>query len=167
MNDLQGRFSKSGHGMYDVIRSDKFAMRWICNCPDWQFIARLSVTYLGGRVLLSLRNKVKQNVVIEAPSPSVCPYCAATKLVRHGVRHNRYGDLQRFSCRACGNRFTQNLGFEDMGANPQSITSAMQLYFTGESIGMFRSFYGSKVLKLTTRLFIVGLRNTSKSWDAI
>lgn len=27
--------SQSGEGMYDVTRTDKFAMGWICTCPDW------------------------------------------------------------------------------------------------------------------------------------
>ena len=120
--------SQSREIMYDVCRSDKFAMRWVCNCHDWQFRQVKCKHIWAVEFSEALRNKVKQNVVIEPLSPSVCPYCAGTRLVRHGLRHNKYGDLQRFSCRACGKRFTQNLGFEHMGANPQSITSATLLY---------------------------------------
>jgi putative transposase len=132
--------SQSGQGMYDIIRSEKFAMRWVCNCPDWTHRQVKCKHIWAVEFSLALRNKVKQSVVIEPLSPSVCPYCAGTKLVRHGLRHNKYGNLQRFSCRACGKRFTQNLGFEHMGANPQSITSAMQLYFTGESLPNIQKF---------------------------
>lgn len=126
--------SQSGQGMYDIIRSDKFAMRWVCICPDWTHRQVKCKHIWAVEFSLALRNKVKQSVVIEPLSPSVCPYCTSTNLIRHGLRHNRYGDLQRFSCKACRKRFTQNLGFERMKANPQSITSAMQLYFTGESL---------------------------------
>jgi len=132
--------SQSGRGMYDVIRSDNYAMRWICGCPDWTHRQVKCKHIWAVEFSLALRNKVKQSVVIEPLSPSVCPYCASTKLVRHGLRHNKYGNLQRFTCRNCCKRFSQNLGFEGMKANPQSITSAMQLYFTGESLRNVQKF---------------------------
>lgn len=121
--------SQSGNGMYDVIRSAKFAMRWVCNCPDWTYRQVKCKHIWAVEFSAALRNRVKQNVVIEPLSPSVCPYCTSTKLVHHGLRHNKYGGLQRFTCRACGKRFTQNLGFEHMGANPQSITSDAALLY--------------------------------------
>jgi len=126
--------SQSREISYDVTRSDKFAMRWVCTCPDWQFRQVKCKHIWAVEFSESLRSKVKQNVAIEPLSPSVCPYCTSTKLVRHGMRHNKYGDLQRLTCRTCGKRFSQNFGFERLEANPQSITSAMQLYFTGESL---------------------------------
>ncbi|MGA3110326.1 MAG: DDE-type integrase/transposase/recombinase, partial [Candidatus Bathyarchaeia archaeon] len=126
--------SQSGRGMYDVIRSEKFAMRWICNCADWQFRQVKCKHIWAVEFSLALRNKVKRSMVIEPLSSSVCPYCAGTKLVRHGLRHNKYGNLQRLTCRTCGKRFSQNFGFERLKANPQSVSSAMQLYFTGESL---------------------------------
>ena len=132
--------SQSRSGMYDVIRSEKFAMRWVCNCPDWIHRQVKCKHIWAIEFSLALRNKVKQSVVIEPLSPNVCPYCAGTRLVRHGLRHNKYGNLQRFTCRGCGKRFSQNLGFEGMKANPQSITSAMQLYFTGESLRNVQKF---------------------------
>src|SRR5208282_4213232 len=141
--------SQSGHGMYDVIRSEKFAMRWVCNCPDWIHRQVKCKHVWAVEFSLALRNKVKQSVVIEPLSPSVCPYCASTKLVRHGLRHNKYGNLQRFTCRNCCKRFSQNLGFEGMKANPQSITSAMQLYFTGESLRNVQKFLRLQGVEVT------------------
>jgi transposase-like protein len=126
--------SQNGNGMYDVTRTDKFAMGWICTCPDCIHRKVKCKHIWAVEFSLALRNKVKQSVVIEPLSPSVCPYCAGTKLVHHGLRHNKYGDLQRFTCRDCGKRFSQNFGFERLKANPQSVSSAMQLYFTGESL---------------------------------
>jgi transposase-like protein len=69
-----------------------------------------------------------------------CLSCGSQKIVKHGILHNQSGDLQRYSCKACGKRFTMNLGFEKMGASPQAITSAMQLYFTGESLRNVQKF---------------------------
>ncbi|MGA9841616.1 MAG: hypothetical protein WBQ25_04820 [Nitrososphaeraceae archaeon] len=36
-------------------------------------------------------------------------------------------------CKDYGKRFSFNMGFEKMRAPPDAITSAIQLYFTGES----------------------------------
>jgi putative transposase len=63
-----------------------------------------------------------------------CPKCDSEKIVRHGLRHNKYGDLQRFSCKDCYKRFSVNIDLEKMKHNPQGITTAMQLYFSGESL---------------------------------
>ncbi len=38
------------------------------------------------------------------------------------------------TARACDHYFTLNLGFEKMKHNPQGITTALQLYFSGESL---------------------------------
>jgi transposase-like protein len=54
--------------------------------------------------------------------------------VKDGIRHNKCGDIQIFCCKHCGKYFTFNVGFERMKHNPQAITSAMQLYFSGESL---------------------------------
>jgi len=48
--------------------------------------------------------------------------------------------LQRYLCKNCGKRFSFNLGFEGMKVSPQVITSAMQLYFTGESLRNVQRF---------------------------
>jgi putative transposase len=55
-------------------------------------------------------------------------------VVREGVRHNKHGDIQKFLCKDCKHYFTVNLGFEKMKHNPQGITTAMQLYFSWESL---------------------------------
>jgi transposase-like protein len=126
--------SQNGHGMYDVVRTKTFAIGWMCNCPDFTYRQAKCKHIWACEISAAIRNEVERNVLIEPLSPNVCPYCTSTALVHHGLRHNSYGDLQRFTCKACGKRFTQNLGFERMKANPQAITSAMQLYFTGESL---------------------------------
>jgi len=82
-----------------------------------------------------LREIVKPSVtVIEPIDVHACICCKSKQLIKWGIRHNRYGDIQKFSCKACGRYFTVNLGFERMKHNPQGITAAMQLYFSGESL---------------------------------
>jgi transposase-like protein len=65
---------------------------------------------------------------------SACTACGSNHLKKFGLRHNKYGDIQRFLCADCGKTFSVNVGFERMKHNPQAITSAMQLYFSGESL---------------------------------
>ncbi|MGO9643394.1 MAG: SWIM zinc finger family protein, partial [Candidatus Bathyarchaeia archaeon] len=124
--------SQSRDTAYDVTK--KLKGGWLCTCPDFVHRNVKCKHIWAVEFSVALRNKVEQSVVIEPLSPSVCPYCASTKLVRHGLRHNKYGNLQRFTCRGCGKRFSQNFGFERLKANPQAVSSAMQLYFTGESL---------------------------------
>ena len=126
--------------MYDVTRTDKFAMGWICDCPDWTHRKVKCKHVWAVEFSIALRTSVKRNVVIEPLSPNVCLYCASTNIIRRGMRHNHYGDLQRFLCKSCGRRFTQNFGFEEMKASPEAITSAMQLYFSGESLRNTQKF---------------------------
>jgi putative transposase len=126
--------SQSNEGMYDVVRTDKFAIGWICNCADFTYREAKCKHIWAVEISLALRNEVERHV-IEPLNITVCSYCGANNsLVRHGLRHNKYGDLQRFSCKSCGKRFTQTIGFEGLTAPAQAVTSAMQLYFTGESL---------------------------------
>jgi transposase-like protein len=70
----------------------------------------------------------------------VCVFCGSLSIVKDALRHNKYGDIQRYRCEDCGKRFSYNIGFEKMKASPQVITSAMQLYFTGESLRNVQKF---------------------------
>jgi putative transposase len=69
--------------------------------------------------------------------------------VKDGVRHNKHGDLQIYNCKSCGHYFTINLGFKRMRATPQIITSAMQLYFTGESLRNVQKFLKLQGVKVS------------------
>lgn len=69
-----------------------------------------------------------------------CQTCKCESIKKKRLRHNKRGDIQKFQCRMCGHFFTINLGFERMHATPQMITSAIQLYFTGESYRNIEKF---------------------------
>ena len=60
--------------------------------------------------------------------------------MKDAIRHNKYGNIQRYLCKDCGKRFSFNLGFDKMKARPEAITSALQLYFTGESLRNVQKF---------------------------
>jgi transposase-like protein len=142
--------SQSGNGTYIVTKARmNRVIGWVCECPDFTYRQVKCKHIWAVEFSLALRKRVRESIVIEPLSPNICPYCTSNKIVRHGLRHNKYGNLQRFTCRDCGKRFTQNLGFEGMKADANAITSAMQLYFTGESLRNVQRFLKLRGVEVT------------------
>jgi len=102
--------SQSGNGEYIVCLSED---EWRCECPDYRFRGV----------------KCKHIWAVEFSL-----YCHSPNIKKFEVRHNKSGDIQRFVCLDCKKTFSINIGFEKMKHNAQAITSAMQLYFSGESL---------------------------------
>jgi transposase-like protein len=126
--------SQSGHGMYNVTKARmNRTIGWVCDCPDWTYRQVKCKHIWACEISLKLREAIEPRV-IEPIDIHACIYCKSDHLIKWGLRHNKYGDIQKFSCKACGKFFTVNLGFERMKHNPQGITTAMQLYFSGESL---------------------------------
>jgi len=126
--------SQSGYGTYDVREARiNESVGWICTCPDFTYRAVKCKHIWAVEFSAKLREIVKPSV-IEPINVDGCMYCKSDHLIKWGIRHNKYGNIQKFSCKACGRYFTVNLGFEHMKHNPQGITAAMQLYFSGESL---------------------------------
>jgi putative transposase len=129
--------SQSGNGEYAVSVVDN---EWICECPDNKYRHVKCKHIYAVEFSKSLRAEVAVTRVIPEMNIQNCQYCQSSDIVKDGVRHNKHGDLQVYLCRNCGHHFTLNLGFEGMRATPQIITSAMQLYFTGESLRNVQKF---------------------------
>jgi putative transposase len=138
--------SQSGNGEYKVTNT---ALGWKCSCPDHKYRGVKCKHIFGVEFSLALREEVQTGVVIQPISSLVCQFCGSEMVVKKAKRHNKYGDLQRFFCKACGRRFSINLGFEKMKASPQIITSAMQLYFTGESLRNVQKFLALQGVKVS------------------
>jgi len=124
--------SQSGNGSYTV----KFSTLkdWSCSCPDHIYREVKCKHIWAVEFSLRIRDKVQENVVIQPVVIDSCLYCKGQAIFKDGLRHNKYGDIQKWNCRSCGRYFTINVGFERMKHNPQGITTAMQLYFAGESL---------------------------------
>ncbi len=129
--------SQSKDAEYQVVQTEA---GWNCPCPDSQFRGKKCKHSWAVEISWALRKRVESQVVIQSVRVESCPGCQSENVVKHGLRHNQSGDLQRFTCRGCGFRFSVNLGFEGMRATPQAITQALQLYFTGESLRNVQKF---------------------------
>lgn len=138
--------SQSGNSSYLISQVED---GWSCECPDHQFRGVKCKHIFAVEFSIALRKEVSNNLVIKPLNPQICPYCQSDKIVRRGVRHNNYGDIQRFSCKVCGKWFVINLGFEKMKASPQVITSAMQLYFSGASLRNVAKFLRLQGIKVS------------------
>jgi len=123
--------SQTKDAEYEVQKTET---GWVCGCPDFRFRLGKCKHIWAVEVSWTLREQVKQSVVIQAVKVDVCLYCGSGRLGKDGIRHNKSGDIQKFVCLDCGRYFTVNIGFERMKHDPKGITTAMQLYFSGESL---------------------------------
>lgn len=128
--------SQNGNGGYDVCSTD---LGWVCSCPDHKFRGVKCKHVFAVEISFALRKEVEV-ARIEPLQINCCIFCNSSNIVKDGLRHNKRGDIQKYECRDCNRYFTINLGFERMRATPQIITSALQLYFTGESLRNVQKF---------------------------
>jgi putative transposase len=123
--------SQSGNGEYAISKVDG---EWVCECPDNKYRNVKCKHIHAIDFSQKLKKEVKKNVIIQEVTISKCVYCHSPNIKKFGVRHNKSGDIQRFVCETCRKTFSVNIGFERMKHNPKAITTAMQLYFSGESL---------------------------------
>jgi len=128
--------SQNGNGDYDIHSTD---LGWVCSCPDHKFRGVKCKHVFAVEISFALRKEVEV-ARIEPLQINCCIFCNSSNIVKDGLRHNKRGDIQKYECRDCNRYFTINLGFERMRATPQIITSALQLYFTGESLRNVQKF---------------------------
>ncbi len=132
-NGLYRVKSQSGNGFYQVKKTD---LGWKCTCLDHMNRGVECKHIIAVKLSSAIREEVRAriNVVLDPVVITNCPGCNSTNLKKSGVRRNKNTDIQRYTCLDCGKRFSINIGFEKMKHNPKTITAAMQLYFSGESL---------------------------------
>ncbi|MCV0401961.1 MAG: IS6 family transposase [Nitrosopumilus sp.] len=125
--------------IYD-IHSTEFG--WKCTCFDHIYRKVTCKHALAVSISLRLREEARQRnrIVIDTVSNEECIFCHGGNIKKYGIRKNKYGDIQRFQCSDCKKTFSINVGFEKMRSSPKVITSALQLYFTGESLRGIQKF---------------------------
>jgi transposase-like protein len=123
--------SQSHDGEYCI---SKVCGEWLCECPDNKYRHVKCKHIFAVEFSVSLRAEVSVRRIEPIDNLSECIYCGSSNIVKDGVRHNKHGNIQVLYCKSCFRYFTFNIGFERMKHNPQAITSAMQLYFSGESL---------------------------------
>jgi putative transposase len=138
--------SQSGNGKYEVHRNE---LGWVCSCADHKFRGVRCKHIFAVEFSFAIRETVKQELVIQPISQLACRYCNSEHIVKKAIRRNKQYSIQRYLCKDCGKRFSFNIGFEKMRARPDAITSAMQLYFTGESFRNVMRFLKLRGINVT------------------
>lgn len=141
--------SQSGNGIYYV---ENTSIGWKCTCPDHTHRGMKCKHIRAVEISFGMREHIKPKRVLEPITAVSCPICNSYNLKKDGIRHNKEYDIQKYECSNCGKWFSVNVGFERMKHNPHAITTAIQLYFSGESLrNTMRSleFIGTKVTHQT------------------
>src|SRR3989338_7008361 len=131
--------SQTSNRDYDVINVNK---KWTCNCADHTFRHVCCKHIHAVEYSIRIREEVREQnkITISPVNIQVCSFCKSDNIIKSGIRKNKYGTIQRFSCTECHKTFSLNLGFEKMKSSPEAITQALQLYFTGESLRNVQKF---------------------------
>jgi transposase-like protein len=139
--------SQTGVGKYMVVATES---GWKCECPDHIYRGSKCKHIFAVEFSIELRKQVQETVTTIAPITTLaCRFCQSQNVVKDALRKNRYGTVQRYLCKDCKKRFSFNIGFERMHASPQIITTAMQLYFSGESFRNVQKFIKLQGLTVT------------------
>ena len=121
---------------YEVVLADN---GFHCECKYHEegggrrckHMAAVETTLMGEAQAVTLGKQL----VIEPARPA-CPECASEAYRKDGARPCRRKDpTQRFKCRNCGCRFSDNLGFEGWHFAPEIITLALTIFAFGVSPG--------------------------------
>jgi transposase-like protein len=131
---------------YDVVFTE---MGLVCDCPDFQWRNIKCKHCYAVEFSQLLRREVWNQTRIHELSQINCRFCNSQNIRKNGSRKNKNYDLQRYFCNDCKKFFSFNIGFEKMRASPQMITSAMQLYFSGESLRNVQKFLKLQGLEIS------------------
>jgi putative transposase len=121
---------------------------WVCSCPDHKYRDVKCKHIFAVEISFALHKEVEATL-IEPVDTDFCVYCKSVWIVKDGLRHNKYVDIQKFNCKDCGRYFIINQGFERIHATPEMVTSAMQLYFTSESLRNIQKFLKLQGVKIS------------------
>ena len=157
--------SQTRHVNYSVVKTKT---GFVCSCPDHKFRKVCCKHIHSVEFSIKLREEVrKQNkVTIEPITIQSCSFCNSDNIKKSGIRHNKSGDIQRFSCKNCNKTFSVNLGFEKMKSSPEIITQSLQLYFTGESLRNVQKFLKLQGVDVSHKTIYCWVRKYTKLMKA-
>jgi transposase-like protein len=99
---------------------------WICSCPDFEY-----------RKIECCKHIHAVNLFIEQQKPQVfaedtvkCDNCGSIKVMRYGSYNNK----QVYKCKDCQHKFKESSLLKKVKFDPEIITFALDLYFSGLSL---------------------------------
>lgn len=146
---------------YDVIKTGD---KWTCNCADhiYRNVCCKHIHAVEFSQKMREEARERNKVIISPLATDSCLFCKSKDLIRFGIRKNKSGNIQRFSCKECHKTFSINLGFSRMKNSPENITSALQMYFTGESLRNIQQFLTLKGINVSYKTVYVWIKKYMK-----
>lgn len=136
---------------------------WTCDCLDFKNRCAKQGLFCKHiksiQFYLKLRNKTELDTLNfdEEINEEFCSNCKSNNIVKFGVRKNKKGIVQRYSCKDCNKTFVLE-PLKYVKANSKLIMLTMDLYYKGLSLrdisDTMKQFYGLKVTHETIRLWI-------------
>lgn len=126
--------SQTTHRKYHVYMKDK--RKFYCNCPQNMYRNQhcKHIKIIEHMIDFHEKQRTINKTIINPITETQCPSCHSTDIRKYGKRKNVYGTIQRFICTECARTFCNNIGFEKMKTSPNSITMALQMYYSGQSV---------------------------------
>jgi len=86
--------SQSGKGVYHVTNQE---LGWKCTCPDHVHRGVKCKHIIAVKISYALRKEVEVARIEPITNIQQCIYCKSSQIVKDGLRHNKYGDIQKFN----------------------------------------------------------------------
>ena len=122
----------------------------ICECHDHTY-RKADCKHIKVVLHLIKNNLCHRNQtyrIMERSKLKLCKFCDSGRIVKHGIRKNKKGDIQQYHCKDCDKRFTANFGFEYKQFDDEIITDSIQMYYTGMSVRDIANHYEMKGIKV-------------------
>lgn len=120
---------KSQSNKEQIYHITKQGDNYSCTCEHYQQ-TKTCIHVLA----VKFRNDLKQSIKNITNSKPTCEQCNSNNVIRNGKRKNKSGTINRYLCKDCGHRFTDNQGFQKKRAEPEKIALALDLYYRGLSV---------------------------------
>lgn len=154
---------KSQSNPETIYQIQKHGKGYTCSCEHYQQTQTcIHIIAVKFRIDLQQSNK---DIMQNKPT---CDHCKSHNVVQNGKRNNKSGIINRYLCKDCGHRFTNNQGFQKKRADPEKIALALDLYYRGLSIRKvaehFQQVHNLDVSHMTVYRWIEQYSRLASEW---
>ena len=114
-----------------------------CQCKD-HLCRKADCKHVKIVLEIIKKNKCYRNNtfrIMERSKLNLCKYCDSGKIIQKGTRKNKSNIVQIWKCKDCKRKFSANFGFEKKQSNENTITGALQMYYSGMSVRKIADHY--------------------------
>lgn len=154
---------KSQSNLDKTYLVEKQGSNFICTCEHYHQ-TKNCIHVLA----VKFRNDLKESIVNITDSKPICEQCNSYNVVKNGKRHNKSGTINRYLCKDCNHRFTDNQGFQKKRADPEKIALALDLFYRGLSVRKvaehFQQVHNLNVSHMTVYRWIEQYSRLASEW---